>query len=61
MPIFYLREKTSAILNQKEYDNVPHHNPATDNYRILGDFDSKSQARQYYRTALEGNDNESDT
>lgn len=61
MPIFYLREKTGAILNQKEYDNVPHHNPATDNYRILGEFDNKSQARQHYSAALEGKDNESDT
>ena len=47
MAVFYLRDNTGAILNQKEYDNVPHHNPMFDNYRILGEFKDKSEARRY--------------
>lgn len=48
MQKFYVRENTGAILNQEQYDRVPHHNPATDNYILLGEFVDKSQARRYY-------------
>ncbi len=48
MSKFYLRENTGAILNEKEYDNVPHHNPQTDNYIALGEFKDKSEAKRYY-------------
>ena len=48
MDKFYVRENTGAILNEKEYDNVPHRNPAIDNYILLGEFVDKSQARRYY-------------
>lgn len=53
MDKFYVRENTGAILNQEQYDNVPHHNPATDNYRLLGEFVDKSQARRYYYMTLD--------
>lgn len=49
MPIFYLRDNTGAILNQAEYDKVPHHNPNGDNYSILGEFKNKSEAIKYYK------------
>lgn len=52
MDKFYVRENTGAILNQKQYDNVPHHNPATDNYIYLGEFIDKSQARRHYYMTL---------
>lgn len=48
MDMFYVRENTGRILNQKEYDNVPHHNPATDNYIVLGKFESRTKAKKYY-------------
>lgn len=48
MQKFYVRENTGAILDENEYDNVPHHNPANDNYRLLGKFVDKSQARRHY-------------
>ena len=53
MQRFYYNENTGAVLNQADYDSVPHHNPMKENYVYLGEFIDKSQARRYlYQTYL---------
>ena len=53
MQKFYYNENTGAVLNQADYDSVPHHNPMKENYVYLGEFIDKSQARRYlYQTYL---------
>jgi len=55
MQKFYLRESTNTVLNQSEYDSVPHHDPRNDNYVYLGEFIDKSQARRFlYQSYLPG-------
>ena len=44
MSNWYVRIKTGAVLSESEYQDIPHHNSAKDNYGLLGDFRSREAA-----------------